>query len=119
MPEGEVNKFFQTLSDPEKEAASGLAGVHLAHAGARPDQGVVDDSSLMDELDSDWESDWYGRNGDDYITSGPQCGGPGCGVSGLDKEQGTGNMGPGYTNTCKGQATDVECAHRNAWSEGR
>ena len=28
-------------------------------------------------------------------------------------------MGPGYTNTCKGQATDVECAHRNAWSEGR
>merc|ERR1712185_343879 len=28
-------------------------------------------------------------------------------------------MGPGYTNTYKGQATDVECAYRCAWSGGR
>ena len=53
MPDGEVNKFFQTLSDPEKEAVSGLAGAHVAHGGARPDQGVTDDGSLAGELDSD------------------------------------------------------------------
>ena len=108
MPDGEANKLFQTLSDPEKEAASGLAGAHVAHIGARPDQGAADNSSLSGELDSEWESDWYGKNSDDYITSGPHGGGLGCGVGGLDNEQGTGNMGPGYTNTYKGQATDVE-----------
>ena len=56
MPGGEAKKFFQTLSDPEKEAVSGLAGAHVAHGGARPDQGVTDDGSLAGELDSDWSS---------------------------------------------------------------
>ena len=30
MPDGEANKLFQTLSDPEREAVSGLAGTHVA-----------------------------------------------------------------------------------------